>query len=91
MAKSDYVIAPHRIVDPVLERVMYGTGERVPLADAVKYGLIDEPVQPATDTPVPGRAKGKREEPAARTEPKRPKGKRRPAEDRARHLSEDRA
>lgn len=73
MAGKDYVIAPHRVVDTKLERVMYGTGERVPMADAIKYGLVDEPVQKA---PTKKAA--------------RPKGKRKPAEDRARKRSEDR-
>lgn len=41
--KRNYVIAPHRIVDEQLERVVYGTGDKVPLDDAVKYGLIDPP------------------------------------------------
>jgi hypothetical protein len=67
---SRYVIAPHRVVDHELERVMSGTGERVPIADALKYGLVAKPTEPA---PEP-----------------RPKGKRRPAEDRARRLEEDR-
>ena len=41
MATQDYVVTPHRIVDPELQRVVYGPGERVPLDDAVKYGLVD--------------------------------------------------
>lgn len=73
MADKDYVIAPHRIVDHELGRVMYGTGHRVPMADAVKYGLVDEPVEKA---------------PAKKAA--RPKGKRKPAEDRARKPAEDR-
>lgn len=62
MAGKDYVIAPHRIVDRERGRVMYGTGDRVPLADAVKYGLVagvdDEAVQPPPDAaPEPTNAK----------------------------------
>jgi hypothetical protein len=41
--KQTHVIAPHRLVDEVNERVAYGIGDRVPIADAVKYGLIDAP------------------------------------------------
>lgn len=76
MAGKDYIIAPHRVVDHELERVMYGTGERVPMEDAIKYGLVEPPeVEP---------------EPEPAEKPKRPKGKRKPAEDRARKPSEDR-
>ena len=46
MGTRNWIIAPHRVVDEALGRVMYGTGQRVPIADAVKYGLI-----PATDAP----------------------------------------
>lgn len=42
MADQDHVIAPHRIVDHELERVVYSTGDKVPMGDAVKYGLIDK-------------------------------------------------
>lgn len=46
-----HVIAPHRIVDHELGRVLYGTGDRVPWADAVKYGLVpaDEATRIAAD------------------------------------------
>lgn len=71
MADQEYVIAPHRIVDHDLGRVMYGTGDRVPMADAVKYGIVDAPKKAAKKQA-------------------RPKGKRKPAEDRARKPSEDR-
>lgn len=68
---KDYVVTPERIVDTDLERVVYGPGAKVPMADAVKYGLVT----------------GK----AAKAEPvKRQKGKRKPTEDRARKLKEDR-
>lgn len=43
MAQEPYIIAPHRIDDPELERAVYGVGDRVPIADAIKYGLIDPP------------------------------------------------
>lgn len=76
MADEEYVITPERIVDHDLERVVYSPGARVPMADAIKYGLVDKPKAKATK---------------AKAEPvKRPKGKRKPAEDRARKPSEDR-
>lgn len=58
MADQDYVIAPHRIDDPELERAVYGAGDRVPIADAIKYGLIDPPKkQRAKKGPAKDRAK----------------------------------
>lgn len=64
MAGKQYVIAPHRIVDHDLGRVMYGTGDRVPLADARKYGLIADvsaPTLPVENAPKPaGAKKGRR-------------------------------
>lgn len=46
-----HIIAPHRIVDHDLGRVVYGTGQRVPWDDAVKYGLVpaDDAVKVAVD------------------------------------------
>lgn len=38
----DFVIAPHAITDHDLGRNVYGAGDRVPMADAVKYGLVDQ-------------------------------------------------
>lgn len=72
---EDHVIAPHRIVDHDLGRVMYGTGDRVPLDDAVKYGLIPSKKAAAVKKAAP-RPKGKR----APAEDRAVK----PAEDRAR-------
>lgn len=69
---KQWIIAPHRIVAD--GRVLYGTGDRVPIDDAVRYGLIDPPDQPAPAEPIKPR----------------PKGKRRPAEDRAHKPEEDR-
>lgn len=37
---EDYVIAPHAIADSDLQRNVYGAGDRVPIDDAVKYGLV---------------------------------------------------
>lgn len=45
MAQEPYVIAPHRIDDPELERAVYGVGDKVPMADAIKYGLVDPPAE----------------------------------------------
>lgn len=75
----DFVIAPKAISDPELERKVYGAGDRVPMADAVKYGLVagpkKEPAQPAP--------RGKRKAGASRAR----KG---PEQDRARKPAEDR-
>jgi hypothetical protein len=69
MADEDYVIAPHRIVDDELERVVYGPGDRVPWDEAVKYGLVPKP----------------RKTPAKKTVAKKvPARARKPTEDRAR-------
>jgi hypothetical protein len=71
----DYVVAPHAISDPELGRKPYGAGDKVPWADAVKYGLVTEKDRlPDPDAPP---AKGKR-------------AKKGPAEDRARKKAEDR-
>jgi hypothetical protein len=72
MGNRPWIEAPHRIVDPELERVVYGTGDRVPIHDAVKYGLIsaDEvelgPVPPGDEKPAEPKAKrrGRRPKPA---------------------------
>jgi len=79
MAHEDYVIAPHRIVDPVLERIVYGTGERVPMADAIKYGLVDHNTAAVAGENPPKAPKSKRGQRA-----------RKPQEDRARKPAEDR-
>jgi hypothetical protein len=61
MAGKNFVIAPHRIVDHELERVMYGTGDRVPIADAVKYGLVPAADAPAVDVqPEQPRKRGRK-------------------------------
>lgn len=61
MSDKAWVTAPHRIVDHELQRVVYGTGDRVPIEDAVKYGLVDapdEPVEPGdVEEPKPTQAK----------------------------------
>ena len=79
MAGEDYVIAPHTIVDPVLERVVYGIGERVPMADAIKYGIVDH-----ATVAVAG------ENPPKALKPKRGQRARKPQEDRAHKPAEDR-
>lgn len=72
MAGKRWIIAPHRIVDDDLGRVMFGTGERVPIADAIRYGLIEAEPDPE---PQP-RPKGKKAPAEDRA--------RKPAEDRKR-------
>jgi len=79
MAGEDYVIAPHKIVDPVLERVVYGTGDRVPMADAIRYGLVDHATAAVAGENSPKAPKAKRGQRA-----------RKPAEDRAHKPVEDR-
>lgn len=70
MAEQDHIIAPHRIVDDELGRVVYGTGERIPIEDAIKYGLVKKaPAKAAAPRP-----KGKRQPAEDRA--------RKPAEDR---------
>lgn len=54
----DWVTAPHAIADPELERNVYGSGDRVPMADAVKYGLVDGPQKPAPKAAPRGKRKG---------------------------------
>lgn len=72
MGNRGWIEAPHRIVDHDLQRVVYGTGDRVPLHDAVKYGLIPAdqaphgPHDPADGTVPPA-------EPAKRRRGRRPK------------------
>jgi hypothetical protein len=65
---EDFVIAPHRVDDPETQRAVYGAGDRVPRADAEKYGLVDKPKaaragartadepQPAKTQPAPKKA-----------------------------------
>ena len=79
MAGEDYVIAPHKIVDPVIERVVYGTGDRVPMADAIKYGLVDHATVAVGGENPPKALKAKRGQRA-----------RKPGEDRAHKPKEDR-
>lgn len=50
----DFVIAPHAIPDPVLERHVYGAGDRVPMADAIKYGLVAAPAATEPEKPKRG-------------------------------------
>jgi len=80
MKRGEYVIAPHRIVDYQLERVVYGTGDKVPLADAVKYGLIEGDVVETTQTP--------KKKPTTKRRGSKRAAK--PAENRARTPAEDR-
>lgn len=42
MAGKAFVITPHRLIDHEAGRIAYGTGDRVPLDDAVRFGLIEE-------------------------------------------------
>lgn len=83
MADQEFVIAPQAIEDPELERIVYGAGDRVPMDDAVKYGLVEAPAKakraPRPSSPPPPNPSG------AKT-----KRARKPAEDRARKPAENR-
>jgi hypothetical protein len=74
----DYVIAPHRVDDPDLRRAVYGVGDRVPMADAIKYGLVTGPEKPAPPAAPRGKRKGS------------DRAKHGPEHDRARKPQEDR-
>lgn len=53
----DYVIAPHVIHDPELERNVYGAGDKVPMADAKKYGLVGKKSTARAKKPASNRAR----------------------------------
>lgn len=42
MDDQEFVEAPHAIEDTELERIVYGPGDKVPMADAIKYGLVEK-------------------------------------------------
>lgn len=73
----DYVIAPHAVADPELERKVYGAGDRVPMEDAIKYGLVTRPAKKAAAKKAAAKSTDER-------------AVRGPAEDRAKKPSEDR-
>lgn len=56
MADQPYVTATERIIDEQLGRVVYSPGDRVPMADAEKYGLV-KPATPVEGGPEPAKAK----------------------------------
>lgn len=60
LADEGYVIATRRIDDPELERVVYGVGDRVPMADAIKYGLVAKPKKTARAKKGPEHDRAKR-------------------------------
>lgn len=75
MGNRNWIPAPHRIVDG--GRVVYGTGDQVPLHDAVKYGLI-----PATEVEAGPAAPDAAPEPTAAKRGRRTRHHPAPAEDR---------
>lgn len=81
LAGVDFVYAPHAITDRALGRVVFGAGDPVPMADAVRYGLVDAP-QPAEPAPPAG---GRRRRPRGRDTAKHG-----PVETTARTLEDDR-
>lgn len=56
MAEEGFVVTPNRIVDHDLGRVVYGANDRVPLSDAIKYGLIPKPRKQRARKPKNNRA-----------------------------------
>ena len=58
MADKDHVVTDERIVDEELGRVVYSPGDRVPMDDAVKYGLVKK--APAKKAAKKAPARGKR-------------------------------
>lgn len=57
MEGQDYVIATDRVHDDEHERFVYKAGDKVPIADAIKYGLIDKPPAKKAAAKVSKRAK----------------------------------
>ena len=55
LAGIDFVYAPHAVTDPDLERVVFGAGDPVPMADAIRFGLVDAPQAPEAADPPGGR------------------------------------
>jgi hypothetical protein len=53
----DFVYATDRVLDTQLGRVVYGAGDPVPMADAVRYGLVEaaQPAAAAVDEAKPKR------------------------------------
>jgi hypothetical protein len=77
--KIDYVIAPHAVSGKGKDagRKIYGAGDKVPMADAVKYGLAKGPAkEPAKPAP-----KGKRRTTARARKPEQDRA-RKPADNR---------
>lgn len=66
LAGRDFVFAPHAIYDRTagVERCVYGVGDPVPMADAVRYGLVAGP-DPDPPDPEPRKGKRARKGPAA--------------------------
>lgn len=81
LAGIDFVYAPHAITDRALGRVVFGAGDPVPMADAIRYGLVDAPQAPEPAAP-PG---GRRRRPRGRDTAKHG-----PVETAARALEDDR-
>lgn len=65
LAGVDFVYAPRAIYDrtPGVERCVYGAGDPVPMADAIRYGLVAAP----EERPEPQPAKRKRGRPRKAT------------------------
>lgn len=59
LAGVDFVYAKSAVYDrtPGIERCVYGAGDPVPMADAIRYGLVAAPEERPEPTPKPGRRK----------------------------------
>lgn len=78
LAGRDFIYATEAIYDrtPGVERCIFGAGDVVPMADAIRLGLVEGPDAPPADPPPRGRRGGARS--------------RKPREDRAHRPAEDR-
>ncbi len=92
MGNQNWIPAPHRIIDPETECIVYGTGDQVPMHDAVKYGLVkaedvelgpDQPdAKPKADEKAKTRGRRKAEPAPDNAKPGRKTRARKPTEDR---------
>lgn len=42
MEGQEFVLAPHAIEDTELERIVFSPGDKVPMDQAIKYGLVEQ-------------------------------------------------
>lgn len=61
IAGRDFVYAPHAVYDEALGRCVYGAQDPVPMADAVRYGLVPGPEPEPEQAPVKGKRRPRRD------------------------------